>query len=381
EERGPGVLLELMARPNIASKEWLIRQCDHEVQGASVIKPLHTIGTGTAAAFSGPNDGAVLKPKTTSDAGLAVGCGIQPKLSDIDPYVMAQAAVDEAVRNVLCVGAEFGRPDSLLALVDNFCWPDPVSDPGKTAALVRACYGLRDAALALSAPLISGKDSMKNDFRGELGGKPVLISAVPTLLITAVAGVPDVRQARTADFKKVGDAVFLLGGARFGLLGSECAELLRGGRNVFRLPAKSAGASRAGLPDWDEARRIYSWVGGAQGKEQGKLRSLHDVSEGGLLVAIAESALARGVGVTVHLTAEDDPWELAFGEGFHCFVATVSEDDAAAVEMEWKSLGVPFRRLGATTPSDKLEVFWNGRGWKVGMKQLRVAWQQGGYWE
>ncbi len=158
---GSKALCCLLDRPNIASKEWLIRQYDHEVQGMSVIKPLHTVSPGTAASQSGPNDAGVVKPKLNSVSGIAVGCGINPKLSDIDPYLMAQSAVDEAVRNVLCVGAEFGRPESVLALVDNFCWPDPVGHPEKTAALVRACYGLQDAALSLSAPMISGKDSMK----------------------------------------------------------------------------------------------------------------------------------------------------------------------------------------------------------------------------
>lgn len=102
----------------------------------------------------------MIKPKAASDVGIAVECGINPKLSDIDPFTMAQSAVDESVRNVLCVSADFGQRESVLALVDNFCWPDPVGDPLKSGWLVRACYGLRDAALALSAPLVSRKDSM-----------------------------------------------------------------------------------------------------------------------------------------------------------------------------------------------------------------------------
>ena len=157
EMDGARVLLELMGRPNIASKEWMISQYDHEVQGTSVIKPLHTALPGTSLAVSGPNDAAVIKPKPKTEAGIAVGCGINPKLSDLDPYLMAQSSVDEAIRNVLCVGAEFGKPEHVVSLIDNFCWPDPVSDPGKAAALVRACFGLRDSARALSVPLISGR--------------------------------------------------------------------------------------------------------------------------------------------------------------------------------------------------------------------------------
>jgi phosphoribosylformylglycinamidine synthase len=365
-------LLELLARPNIASKEWMIRQYDHEVQGTSVVKPLHTAHPGTPMAASGPNDAAVIRPKPSSDAGLAVGCGINPKLSDVDPYLMAQSAVDEALRNVLAVGAEFGRPSSVIALCDNFCWPDPVGHPRKMGALVRACFGLRDAALALGAPLVSGKDSMKNDFRGKLAGKPVEISVPPTLLVTAVAKLGDCRQARTADFKASGDVIYLLGSGRLGLVGSELHVAF----------GTVPGPARLAEPDWDEARRTYSWLGGANGKEQLKLRSVHDVSEGGLLVAVAESLIARGLGAEIMLD-DESPWELAFGEGFHCFVASVSEGDSAAVEQSLSGSGVPFRRLGVVSSSDRLEVSWGGGGkkWSLAVKQLRTAWGKVGYWE
>jgi phosphoribosylformylglycinamidine synthase len=386
ERGGAQTLLELLSRPNIASKEWLIRQYDHEVQGASVIKPLHTAAPGTAGAWSGPNDAGVVKPKAASNAGIAIGCGINPKLSDFDPYVMAQAAVDEAIRNVLCVGAEFGRPESVVALVDNFCWPDPASDPGKAAALVRACYGLKTAAIALGAPLVSGKDSMKNDFRGRREGREVLISVPPTLLMTAVARVPDVRHARTADFMGQGDAIFLLGGSQLGLLGSELYRLRSEGGEEPAL-----GRTRLAEPDWMEANRIYGWIGGAQGEEQGRLRSLHDVSEGGLLVAVAESMLARGVGATIQLPGTPgDPelWELCFGEGFHGFVASVAENDVAKVEAEWRGLGIPFARLGTVSGGDKLEVRWKrgdagqaAAAWNVPVRSLRSAWKKEGYWE
>ncbi len=169
-----------------------------------MIKPLHTVQVGTTGAVSGPNDGAVIQPKPQQIAGMAVACGIVPRLSDVDPYLMAMASVDEAIRNLLCVGAEFGTPEAVTALVDNFCWPDPVQDPQKAGALVRACYGLREAALRLRTPLVSGKDSMKNDFRGKLRGEPITISVPPTLLMTAIGRVADTRNAKSADFKAVG---------------------------------------------------------------------------------------------------------------------------------------------------------------------------------
>jgi phosphoribosylformylglycinamidine synthase len=376
---GGRMLLELLGRPNIASKEWLIRQYDHEVQGTSVVKPLHTAAPGTPQAWSGPNDAGVIKPKPSSDAGIAVGCGLNPKLSDIDAYLMAESAVDEAIRNVLCVGSEYGKAASVMALVDNFCWPDPVGDTGKAAALVRACFGMREAALALGVPLVSGKDSMKNDFRGKVEGKPVTISVPPTLLMTAVGRVPEVKGARTADFKAVGDVIYLLGGNHLGLIGSE----------FQAISPKLPGKPKLATPDWEEAKKTYSWLGRARGKEQLKLRSLHDVSDGGVLVAVVEGLLARGLGAKVELPAGRGPWELAFGEGFHSFVASVSENDAPQVEAEWENCGVPFVKLGSVTSNEKLEVSFEAasiggvalQSWAISTKDLRTAWLKGGYWE
>jgi phosphoribosylformylglycinamidine synthase subunit PurSL len=379
ERQGSETLLALLARPNICSKEWLIRQYDHEVQGMSVVKPLHTIAAGTPLAFSGPNDGGVVKPKPGSYAGIAVGCGINPKLSDLDPYLMAQAAVDEAIRNVLSVGGEFGRPESVLALIDNFCWPDPVRDPSKAAALVRACYGLRDAALALGAPFISGKDSMKNDFRGKLNGKEITISVPPTLLVTAIARVQDIRLARTSDFKFAGDAIYLLGGSRLGLWGSEL-QSMRMEKGLTSLPGSAS--ARAGEPNWEEAKGIFAWLSGSLGLMANRLRSAHDVSDGGVLVAVAESLLARGLGAIIQLPASADPWELGFGEGFHSFVVSAPEGDGASLENEWKSLGIPFQRIGTVAQGERLEVRSpSGAQWSVETKAMRQAWRKEGYWE
>ncbi|MBC7693330.1 MAG: phosphoribosylformylglycinamidine synthase [Methylotenera sp.] len=378
----PDMLLALLTHPNIASKEWMIRQYDHEVQGTSVIKPLHTTSPGTSSAMSGPNDGGVIKPKVNSTSGIAVACGINSKMSDVDPYLMAQSAVDEAVRNALCVGADFGREDSVFALVDNFCWPDPMQDPAKGAALVRACYGMKNAAMALGAPFVSGKDSMKNDFRGRLKGADVTISVPPTLLVTAVAKVSDIVNARSADFKYQGDVIYLLGGSEFGLQGSQLAQMKP-------IPADS----KVGEPDWGLARKVYSWIGGATGKEQSKLHSLHDVSEGGMLASVAESLIARGFGAVIEIPAaqvneasrDTSLMEFSFGEGFHSFVASVSDSDSASIEAEWTALGVPFIRLGKVTGTGNLEVKWTEgtapKHWFMDVKRLRAAWRKEGYWE
>ncbi len=152
------VLLKILASPNVCSKEWIIRQYDHEVQGGSVVKPLVGVDD------DGPGDAAVVMPVLGSWTGLAVGCGINPRYGDLDPYAMAAAAIDEAVRNVVAVGADPSR----IALLDNFCWGN-TDRPEVLGSLVRAAEACRDVALAYGMPFISGKDSLKNEYHS--GGR------------------------------------------------------------------------------------------------------------------------------------------------------------------------------------------------------------------
>ncbi len=171
-------LQRMLGRLNICSKEYIVRQYDHEVRGGSVIKPM------VGVKRDGPSDAGVLRPLLESDAGLVVSHGICPKFSDYDAYWMMANAMDEAIRNAVAVGA---NPDA-LAGVDNFCWCDPVASPAnpdgryKLAQLVRACRALRQFSLAFGVPCISGKDSMKNDYTG--GGER--ISIPPTVLFSVL---------------------------------------------------------------------------------------------------------------------------------------------------------------------------------------------------
>ncbi|MHC4520058.1 MAG: phosphoribosylformylglycinamidine synthase subunit PurS, partial [Planctomycetota bacterium] len=166
-------LLGILSSYNVASKEWVIRQYDHEVQGGSVIKPL------TGVANDGPSDAAVIQPKLTSSRGLAISCGMNPLYGDIDPYWMALAGIDEAIRNLICVG---GRADR-IALLDNFCWGN-CTNPETFGMLVRAAQACYDGAMAFSAPFVSGKDSLNNEFACE-DGTTICIPA--TLLISAMS--------------------------------------------------------------------------------------------------------------------------------------------------------------------------------------------------
>ncbi len=308
-------LLALLGAPNICSREGLIRQYDHEVQGGSVIKPLVGIHR------DGPSDAAVLRPRLDSGRAVAVSNGLGCRLAEFDPYLMAVHAVDEAIRNAVCVGAD---PDH-LAILDNFCWPDPVHDPDrnpdgrrKMGALVRACQGLHDAAIAYAAPLISGKDSVKNDFMGKRprGGAPLglepaplgpgaaadelKLSAPPTLLVSALAVVPEATRAVSMDFKAPGDLVYVLGLTRAELATGEYESLAR--QAEAKVPPASGALAERRLPTVDPAlaRRCYRAVHAAM--QQDLVASCHDASDGGLAVALAECAIAGELGVRCDLS-------------------------------------------------------------------------------
>jgi phosphoribosylformylglycinamidine synthase len=277
-------LLELLAHPNICSREDVIRQYDHEVQGSSVIKPL--MGAYQKAAC----DAAVITPIYGGKAGLAVSNGMAPRLSKFDTELMAKCAVDEAVRNAVCVGAD---PKS-LALLDNFCWPDPLlSDrnpdaPYKLAQLVRACMGLKQAVEAYGAPLISGKDSMKNDFDDGV----LRLSIPPTLLVSAIGRVHDVNQCISMDFKQPGDLIYWLSAGVVGLGGSHYAQI-----HSFDMHSSNSHLLSAPTLDLQKAAILYDRLHSAI--QKGLVQSAHDLSEGGFAVAAAECVIANRLGAEI----------------------------------------------------------------------------------
>ncbi|MCX5861917.1 MAG: AIR synthase-related protein [Deltaproteobacteria bacterium] len=274
------VLEELMGRWNICSKERLIRQYDHEVQGGTVIKPLVGVHN------DGPGDAAVIRPLLDRFRGVAVGCGIVPRYSDLDTYWMMAAAIDEAVRNIVSVGAD---PDHMAGL-DNFCWCDPVQSEKtpdgdyKLGQLVRANQALFDITTVYRIPCISGKDSMKNDYN--IGDTK--ISIPPTVLFTAVGIVPDVNQAMSPDFKRAGDVIYLVGVTRDETGGSE-----------YFASRGFVGNKVPRLTEPELTVRTYRAV--HQAMTAGLVASCHDLSDGGLGIALAESAFSGGLGATVSL--------------------------------------------------------------------------------
>jgi len=354
---GP-MILRLLTRLNICSKEYFVRQYDHEVQGGSVVKPLVGLDN------DGPSDAAVIRPDLESMEGIVVAHGICPRYSDIDAYHMAICAVDEAVRNAVAVGGDVDH----MAGLDNFCWPDPVhSDENpdgrhQLAQLVRANKAIYDITTAYGIPCISGKDSMKNDYR--IGD--VKISVPPTLLFTIVGRIADVRRCVTMDAKNPGDLVYLLGYSRDDLGGSEYfAELGFTGNKVPRLES-------------DYTIEMYRRLRDAM--RANIVRSCHDLSDGGLAVAMAETALAGQYGISAYLSRvpyeglERDDYVL-FSETPGRLLVTVRPEHKTAFEE--RMVDSMYAEIGLVTKDPVLEIVGvNGRVLcRIPVEELRRAWK------
>jgi phosphoribosylformylglycinamidine synthase len=355
EGKGTGMgftdtLLRILSCPNVCSKEWIIRQYDHEVQGGSVVKPL------VGVCDDGPGDAAVIMPVLGSWTGLAVGCGINPRLSDLDPYWMAACAVDEAVRNVIAVGADPTR----IALLDNFCWGN-TERPEVLGSLVQAAEGCRDAALAYTMPFISGKDSLNNEFH--TAGRNIVIA--PTLLISALGIVRDVRRCVTMDLKEPGNVLFLVGATKNELGGSH-----------FHLVSKLVGGNVPRV-DLSLAPRIFHALHAAIAG--GLVRSCHDLNEGGLAVALSEMAFAGEIGADVSLLELqcNEPDEvMMFSESPTRFLVEVKPSDVAAFQAGLADL--PAQHVGETVKEPRLRIAGANGEWIVWAKlaDLKEAWQK-----
>jgi phosphoribosylformylglycinamidine synthase len=340
-------LLKLLSHPNIASKHWIIRQYDHEVQGASAVKPL------TGPHQDGPSDGAVLRPKLDSSRGVALAGGMAPALSEQaaarglsdggDSYWAALAAIDEAVRNAVCVGADAKR----IALLDNFCWPG-CDDPEQLGALVRACEACYDGALAYHTPFVSGKDSLNNQFTTDAGE---VIRIPQTLLITAMGLLDDVQRACTMDAKAAGDRLVIVGATTAAMGGSHYA---------MQCADEGPHFDRA-IPRVDLQQGPVNAQAVSQLIQRGLVEAAHDCSDGGLLTAAAEMAFAGRVGLKLDLDAMPAAGELS--DAARCFAETPSRYLLEVAEADWAELAttlsaqqVPFASIGHFNRTDRLTV-------------------------
>jgi phosphoribosylformylglycinamidine synthase len=318
------ILLQLLSSPNIASKESVIRTYDHEVKGNTVLKPLH-------GEYGGPNDAAVIKPLQTSWKGVTISCGMNPNYGKIDPYWMAASAIDEAVRNNVAVG---GRR---IALLDNFTWGNP-EKPERLGSLVKACEACYNFAKAFGTPFISGKDSLYNE--------SLLGPVTPTLLITAIGILPDIRLTVSMDVKVPNDLIYIVGKTFQELGGSEYYRL-RGfvGETVPKVRP-------------NQAKKTFRSV--TKTIDLGLVKACHDLSEGGLAVAAAEMAFSGGYGMELNL--RKTPREainrndfILFSESNSRFLVEVSTK--AEEDFEALMKGNIYAKIGMVTKTPRLCVY------------------------
>lgn len=345
-------LKKILSSWNVCSKEWVIRQYDHEVQGGSVLKPLLGVDN------DGPGDACIVRPVLSSNKGIIVSNGMNPKYGDIDPYHMASSAIDEALRQVVSVG---GSPER-VALLDNFSWGN-TNKPECLGGLVRAARGCYDTALYYGTPFISGKDSLNNEFT--VGGKTVSIP--PTLLISAICIMPDVTRAISMDVKSPENLIYILGMTKNEL----------GGSHYYY----THGFIGNSVPkvDMEIAKRTMDLL--ANATEKGLVRSCHDCSEGGLAVAAAEMSFAGGYGMELDLSqvpiekgiVRDDV--ILFAESNTRFVVEVQQQQQREFEAVIKDIS--YGCIGKVLENDMFTVL-SLSGEKViseKISDLKEAWQ------
>jgi phosphoribosylformylglycinamidine synthase II len=354
-------LFKILSSWNVCSKEWIIRQYDHEVQAASVVKPL------VGAANDGPSDAAVARPVLNSNKGVILSNGINPKYGEIDPYWMAASCIDEALRQIIAVGGDLSE----VALLDNFCWGD-TNQPEVLGSLVRAAYGCYDTAKGYGTPFISGKDSLHNEYI--IDNKRVSIPG--TLLISAMGVVEDVTKTITMDFKKPGGLIYIVGETYDELGGSHYYAL-----NGFLGNSVPTVNTRRGRVLMEKLSAAIS---------KGFVSACHDCSEGGIGIAAAEMAFAGGYGARINLakapykeskkakvkrqSLRDD--YVLFSESNTRFIVEVSEVNRKNFERAMK--GVRIGLIGKVCEEEDFTVY--GLDGKTIIKaasgELKEAWQR-----
>jgi phosphoribosylformylglycinamidine synthase len=349
---------KILGSYNVASKQWIIRQYDHEVQGGSVLKPLVGVQS------DGPGDAAVVRPVLDSRRGVVISCGMNPRYGDFDTYQMAASAIDEAMRNCVAVGADPSR----VAILDNFCWGD--CEKSETlGSLVRAALACHDLSLVLETPFISGKDSLNNEFSYvDADGNRQTIAIPPSLLISAMGQVEDVSRCVTMDLKAAGNRLYLVGTTNTELGGSH-----------FALVNNLAGGAVPGV-NAELAKQTFAAM--YRAIQLGKVQSCHDLSEGGLAVALAEMAFAGEIGATLDLSqvpvSENSVGSVArlFAESNTRFLCEIRPEDAAAFEQEFR--GIPHAQVGATIASGRVQLSDSDSGQTLvdaDLVSLKAAWQ------
>ncbi len=346
-------LLECLSHYNVCSKEWVVRQYDHEVQGASVVKPFVGVNA------DGPSDASVLRPKYDSQKGIAVSNGVNFRFGMIDPFWMAASCIDEAVRQIVSVG---GDPNK-IAILDNFCWGNP-DKSDRLGSLVRCAEGCYQTAVGLKVPFISGKDSLYNEYAE--GGQSIAIPG--TILISAIGVIDNVTKTVTMDFKRPGNLIYCVGETKDELGGSIYLD-------TFGFLGNS-------VPQVNAAKALKTFQALHKAVQKGLVCSIHDCSEGGLAVAISEMAFAGGFGARIFLDKlryvpknKRNDYAL-FSESNSRFVVEIAAQDQKKFEAVLK--GIPISLVGKVEEEDKLYIYGLKKELCVqaSLAQLKEAWKK-----
>lgn len=350
-------LKRILGSWNVCSKEWVVRQYDHEVQGGSVLKPF------VGVTNDGPGDASIVRPVLDSLKGIIISNGCNPKYGLIDPYHMAASAIDEAIRQIIAVGGSLQQ----VALLDNFCWGN-TDKPDRLGGLVRAAQACYDIARIYETPFISGKDSLNNEY--QVGGESIAIP--PTLLISAIAVMDDVTRAISMDAKQAGNMIYVVGDTKDEM----------GGSHYFDIH----GVNSTNAPKVDAVRGKQWMTALSKATSAGLVASCHDCSEGGIGVAAAEMAFAGGLGMKLHLknvpssesVRRNDT--LLFSESNSRFIVEVAPAHQQAFEAMLKD--TPFGRIGEVLAEKFFEVVGlDGRVVvRANIDDLKTAWQQTLQW-
>lgn len=310
-------VLSVMGHLNVSSKEPIVRQFDQTVQGTNAMQPYSGVD------HDGPNDAAIITPILGEPYGAILAHGLNPILNRIDPYHGSIWAAAEAWSNYVAVGGDIDQ----AAMNENFIWPFPTEK--SMGSLDRSVDAVVDVMDALKRPVISGKDSLSATYHYPNGE---VLEIPPVLAITVMGRVPDVRKTVSADFKKTGSSLYLVGRQSEGMAGSAYYDTQ--GIVGNEVPKVDLGI----LPN--TLRSMHSAI------QTGEVRAVHDVSEGGVLAAVTEMAFGGGVGVNLDLNPEiERPDFFLFNETAGTFVVEV-ESDEMAIEMFGH---LPHVKLGVTT--------------------------------
>ena len=326
------VFKKALAHWNVCSKEPIVRRYDHEVMGGSVLKPYSGVHQ------DAPSDAAIVEPILGSGIGMAVAHGLNPVYNKIHPYWGALCAFDECVRNLVATGVDPAK----IALLDNFVWPYPEAEElGQLDQAVDACY---DVTTAWKMPLVSGKDSLSSTYRGPDGR---VIKIPPVLCVSGFAPVADITKTVSTDLKQAGNLLFMVGETKAELGGSVYYDL--------------AGELGASIPKVDikRARKIFEKMHNAI--KHNLVASVHDVSEGGLGVTIAEMCFGGDLGARIDLGKASDlnrADQILFSESQSRFVVEVSPENEKKLLKIFKNL--PIQKIGEVVKQPELEISFNG---------------------